>query len=127
MNKKNKKLFETIQTWIGSDTIFTGDLSSTNSIRIDGKLVGNIKEAESVIIGETAEIQGNINTKYVVVSGTVKGNISASEGIELLNKSKVIGDLSTNILSINEGAIFKGKSIMTSDNTDEQKQEKQNK
>ena len=113
--KKNKKLFDTIQTWIGTDTVFTGDLASSGSIRVDGKLIGNIKESESVIIGESAEIKGNINTKCIVVSGTVNGNIVASEEIELLNKSKVIGDLSTKILSINEGALFKGKSIMSSD------------
>jgi cytoskeletal protein CcmA (bactofilin family) len=121
--KKNKKLFDTIQTWIGTETVFTGDLSSLGSIRIDGKLIGNIKDAESVIIGENAEIKGNINTKYIVVSGTVNGNIVASEAIELLNKSKVIGDLSTNILSINEGALFKGKSIMSSDTAEQENNE----
>lgn len=121
--KKNKKLFDTIQTWIGTETVFTGDLSSLGSIRVDGKLIGNIKDAESVIIGENAEIKGNINTKYIVVSGTVNGNIVASEAIELLNKSKVIGDLSTNILSINEGALFKGKSIMSSDTAEQENNE----
>ena len=40
----------------------------------------------------------------------VEGNITASEGIELLSKAIVIGDIKTTILSINEGAIFKGKS-----------------
>lgn len=121
--KKNKKLFDTIQTWIGTDTIFTGDLSSSGSIRVDGKLIGNIKEAESVIIGESAEIKGNINTKCIVVSGMVNGNIIASEEIELLNNSKVIGDLSTKILSINEGALFKGKSIMSSDIAEQENNE----
>lgn len=107
-----KKSIDTIQTWIGADTSFTGDILSTKSIRIDGKLTGNITESESVVVGEAAEIEGNINTKYIVVSGKIKGNISANDGIELLATAKVEGDLYTNILYINEGAIFRGKSTM---------------
>ena len=47
-----------------------------------------------------------------MIDGTVEGNVTATESIELLNKSRVTGDLTTTILSINEGAVFKGKSIM---------------
>ena len=54
----------------------------------------------------------NYAWNYILIDGYVEGNVTAIEGIELLNKSKVIGDLTTNILSINEGAIFKGKSLM---------------
>ncbi len=107
-----KKSIDAIQTWIGADTAFAGDISTTKSIRVDGKLVGNIKESESVVVGESAEIEGNINTKYIVVSGKVKGNINANDGIELLGTAKVEGDLYTNILYINEGAIFRGQSTM---------------
>ena len=112
MNKKNKKLFDTIETLIGNGTTFKGDIIASKSLRIDGVLIGNIKESENVIIGETAQIKGNISANYVVVDGTVEGNITANDSIELLNKSKVIGDLTTTILSINEGAKFKGKSLM---------------
>ena len=107
-----KKNIDAIQTWIGTDTTFTGDVSTTKSIRVDGKLIGNITESESVVVGEAAEIEGNIKTKYIVVSGKINGNITADDGIELLATAKVIGDIYTNILYINEGAIFKGQSTM---------------
>jgi cytoskeletal protein CcmA (bactofilin family) len=112
INKKNKKVFDTIETLIGNGTTFKGDILVTKSLRVDGVLIGNIKEAANVIIGETAQVKGNINANYVVIDGIVEGNITATESIELLNKSKVTGDLTTTILSINEGAIFKGKSLM---------------
>ena len=112
MNKKNKKIFDTIETLIGNGTTFKGDIIASKSLRVDGVLIGNIKEAANVIIGETAQVKGNINANYVVIDGTVEGNITASDSIELLNKSKVTGDLTTTILSINEGAKFKGKSLM---------------
>ena len=112
INKKNKKTFDTIETLIGNGTTFTGDIIASKSLRIDGMLVGNVKEATNVIVGENAKVKGNINANYVVVDGNVEGNIIATESIELLNKSRVNGDLTTTILSINEGAIFKGKSLM---------------
>ena len=112
MNKKNKKVFDTIETLVGNGTTFKGDIIATKSLRIDGVLIGNIKEAANVIVGETAQIKGNITANYVVIDGVVEGNITANDSIELLNKSKVTGDLTTTILSINEGAIFKGKSLM---------------
>ena len=111
-NKKNKKLFDTIETLIGNGTTFKGDILTTKSLRIDGMLIGNIKEAANVIVGETAQVKGSICANYVVVDGVVEGNITANECIELLNKSRVTGDLTTTILSINEGAVFKGKSLM---------------
>ena len=112
LNKKNKKIFDTIETLIGNGTTFKGDIIASKSLRVDGVLIGNIKEAANVIIGETAQVKGNINANYVVIDGTVEGNITAEDSIELLNKSKVTGDLTTTILSINEGAKFKGKSLM---------------
>ena len=112
MNKKNKKLFDTIETLIGNGTTFRGEISATKSLRIDGTLIGNIKEAANVIVGENAQVKGNICANYVVVDGVVEGNITATESIELLPKSKVTGDITTTVLSINEGAICKGKSVM---------------
>jgi len=112
ISKKNKKLFDTIETLVGKETVFTGDIVVSESLRVDGTLIGSIKEAANVIIGETAKVKGNIKASYVVVDGTVEGNIVATENIELLSKSKVVGDLTTSILSINEGAVFKGKSLM---------------
>ena len=99
-NKKNKKLFDTIETLIGNGTTFKGDITVSNSLRVDGILIGNVKEATNVIVGETAQVKGNINANYVVIDGTVEGNITAGECIELLTKSKVTGDLTTTILSI---------------------------
>ncbi len=112
MNKNDRKRFDTIETLIGTDTAFTGDIISGKTIRIDGKLTGNIEDSDGVIVGCNAEIKGNIKTKYIIVGGTVQGNIIAKDGIELLNKSKTVGDIKTTILSICEGAVFEGKSSM---------------
>jgi len=126
MSKKSKKYLDSVETWIGLDTTFKGNIISNKAVRIDGKMVGNIEKSEGVVIGESAEIKGNITAKYIVIGGRIEGNIIATEGIELLDKSVVIGNIQTTILSISEGAFFEGKSTMIKqpeDDVEENKQE----
>ncbi len=110
MTKKNK--FDTIETFIGQNTVLNGNISTDKTIRIDGKMTGNIEKSAGVIIGDAASLKGDINSNYVLVSGTVEGNITATEYVELFNKSKIIGDIQTKMISISEGAVFEGRSLM---------------
>ncbi len=110
MTKKNK--FDTIETFIGQNTVFNGNISTDKTIRIDGKMTGNIEKSAGVIIGDAASLKGDINSNYVLVSGTVEGNITATEYVELFNKSKIIGNIQTKMISISEGAVFEGRSLM---------------
>ena len=126
MNKKNKKLFDTIETLIGAGTTVRGDIIATKSLRIDGNLIGNIKDVANVIVGENAQVKGNITANYVVIDGVVEGNITATDSIELLTKSKVTGDITTTVLSINEGAVFKGKSVMLEKEETEEENNEEN-
>jgi len=123
MTKKNSKsLLEAVETLIGENASFTGNLSTDKPVRIDGKFKGNV-DALGVIIGEKALIEGDISAQAVEVNGTVKGNITASENIDLLPTAKVSGDIKTNILSIAEGAFFEGTSSMLAqtENGDDEK------
>jgi cytoskeletal protein CcmA (bactofilin family) len=113
MTKKNSKsLLEAVETLIGENALFEGNLSTDKPVRIDGKFKGNIVKALGVIIGEKAVVEGDINAQAVEVNGTVKGNITATEYIEFSTTAKVQGDIKTNILSISEGAQFEGASSM---------------
>lgn len=125
MSKKSKKYLDSVETWIGIDTTFKGNIISNKAVRIDGKMIGNIEKSEGVVIGESAEIKGNITAKYIVIGGRVEGNIIATEGIELLDKSVVIGNIQTTILSISEGAFFEGKSTMIKQQEDDVEENKE--
>lgn len=125
MTKKNKNQFDMIETFIGADTVLTGNLSTDKTIRIDGKMTGNIEKSAGVILGDCSFVKGNINSVFVIVSGAVEGNISAAESIELLNKSKVTGNIETKMISISEGAVFDGKSTMIKTEETAQNNEKE--
>ena len=101
-----------METVIGAETIFQGTISSKGSIRVDGKIEGGVTEADSVVIGEKGEIQGDVSAHSVVVGGKVLGNITAAS-IEILTEALIHGDIKTAALAISEGANFEGNCTMT--------------
>jgi cytoskeletal protein CcmA (bactofilin family) len=107
---KNKKA-DKIEAFVGQETEIEGSIKTTETIRIDGKIKGDL-HAESVIIGEHGQILGDINANKVVVGGRVKGNIAASNMLELTPKAVVLGDIRTSKLVIADGANFEGNCQM---------------
>ncbi len=82
-------------------------------MRIDGKLIGEVTASESLAIGVTGEVEGNITAKNVTIGGKVRGTINASEKIVFEGKSVIRGDIRATRLIIDEGTIFDGKVSMT--------------
>jgi len=98
---------------IGAGTVVEGKIRSQGSVRVDGKLIGEITASESLAIGTTGEIEGNVTAKNVTVGGKVRGTINASEKIVFDGKSVIRGDIRATRLIIDEGSIFDGKVSMT--------------
>ncbi|MCS7228174.1 MAG: polymer-forming cytoskeletal protein, partial [Endomicrobia bacterium] len=115
--KKNLSEIKEIETVIGENTVFQGTIKTKGSIRIDGRLEGNIIEASQVIVGTKGYIQGDITARSVIVGGKINGNITAVESIELQPGAQLLGDIHTSTLSIGEGAVFEGHCVMTSEKT----------
>ncbi|AKL98264.1 bactofilin family protein [Endomicrobium proavitum] len=109
--KSSKNLLDSVETIVGASSFFEGNIKTDKTVRIDGKIIGNI-DASGVLIGADARIDGNIKAEIVMVGGTVDGNINASDSVEILSKAKVVGNIKTNIFTIAEGAYFEGKSSM---------------
>lgn len=100
-----------IETIIGPETFFKGELNSKGTMRIDGAFEGIIN-ADWIIIGEGGKVSGDITCRGIVIGGKVEGNIKATETIEIKHKAQVFGEVCTAKLSISEGAIFDGHSCM---------------
>jgi cytoskeletal protein CcmA (bactofilin family) len=98
---------------IGAGTVVEGKIRSQGSVRIDGKLVGDVSASESLAVGVAGEIDGNVTAKNVAVGGKVRGSINAAEKIVFEGKSVVRADIRATRLIIDEGSIFDGKVSMT--------------
>jgi len=110
--KQEEKRIGKIETIIGPDSEVKGTVFSKGSIRVDGIIEGGITQSDSVIVGETGIVSGDINAQTVVVAGRVQGNVNASVSIELMDDAELKGDIKTRQLSIHEGAFFEGNCTM---------------
>jgi cytoskeletal protein CcmA (bactofilin family) len=79
---------------------------------VDGKLVGDVSASESVAVGLSGEIEGNVTAKNITVGGKIRGAVSAADKIIFENKSVVRGDIRAMRLVIDEGAVFDGRVAM---------------
>lgn len=94
---------------MGPETEFEGILSFKGVVRVDGRFKGEVRTEEgTLIVGETAVIDCDINASNVIVSGEILGNIVAGEKIEILAPGKVFGNIEAPSVTINTGVIFEG-------------------
>ena len=114
MFKNIVKNTEKLESFIGSNSHFKGDIETKGTMRIDGTMEGKVS-ADWVILGEKASMKGDISARGIVVGGKIEGNLYAKEIVEIKSKGKVTGDISTNKLTILEGGIFDGRSSMQKD------------
>jgi cytoskeletal protein CcmA (bactofilin family) len=102
---------EKLESFIGSNSVFKGNVETQGTLRIDGAVEGNIS-ADWVVIGEKAHIRGDISARGIIVGGKIDGNLKAKEVIEVKNKGHVFGEIMSKKLVIAEGGVFEGKSLM---------------
>lgn len=101
-----------IENIVGPSASFHGHLKAEGNVRIDGYFDGSVETTGNVIIGEKAKVTADITASNVQVWGAVKGNITASGRLEILPSGRVWGDIKVTSLLIDEGGMFRGKSVM---------------
>lgn len=104
-----------LNTIIGRGSVIEGTLTVNSSLRVDGKIIGTVQVADSLIVGKDGEIEGEVRVKNAVIGGKVKNKIIASGKVVLEAKSVVHGEVKTARLVIDEGAVFEGKCTMGED------------
>lgn len=101
-----------INTLLGRGSEFEGKLTFEGTVRIDGKLKGEVFSDDTLVVGEGAVVEAEIDVGEIIVQGTVIGNIRAKRGIELHAPGRVKGDITTPSLQIDKGVVFEGRSFM---------------
>ena len=109
----SKSLGGELSTIVGADAVVSGNLNVQHSIRIDGQVKGDLNSGETVTVGSTGIVEGNISARDVIVGGRVIGKISSTGKAVLEGTSSLTGDLKTVRLVVEEGAVFNGSSDMS--------------
>lgn len=101
-----------ISGFIDRDTEIIGDIKFKENFRIDGVFKGKILSGGGLIIGESGEVEADIEVISIAVNGRMKGSIKAKEKIEIFAKGRVIGSVTAPKLIIEDGAFFQGSCQM---------------
>jgi cytoskeletal protein CcmA (bactofilin family) len=116
-NKSFTATQERFDTLVGRTTTVFGRFVLLDSVRIDGKVFGNIETAPgnkvTVAIGPTGEVTGDIHAFRIMVAGKVKGNLYATERVEFHKDSIVNGDVSYGSIAIEHGARLLGMIVQS--------------
>jgi cytoskeletal protein CcmA (bactofilin family) len=89
-----------------------GEIRVEGTVRIDGRLEGEIHTKGQVIVGEDGLVQGTVAAGTVVSSGRIKATVNAVERVQLLKTAVFIGDIHTPVLIMEEGAKLQGTTDM---------------
>ncbi|MCF6178048.1 MAG: polymer-forming cytoskeletal protein [Geopsychrobacter sp.] len=110
MKKKNLNIDKAdIKAFLGPGSKFEGKLSFDEMVRVDGLFIGEINSSDILVVGDSAEIEGNINVGRLVLSGQFKGNIVAAQSVLLHAPARVEGLIETPVLQIDEQVVFNGE------------------
>lgn len=91
---------------IGPDLSVTGDLSADGAIQINGSVKGDIT-CNTLTVGESGKIEGNVSVQSLRISGTIQGQVRAAEVV--INKTaQMMGDVYHGSLTVEQGALLEG-------------------
>jgi cytoskeletal protein CcmA (bactofilin family) len=114
-NKKDQKEVEELSNSsniIGKGTILEGTLETYGNVRIEGKIVGNIKTKSKAAFGHSSQVEGNVLAQNAEVAGHISGTVEITELLVLKPTAKIDGDIITNKLIVESGAEFNGSCKM---------------
>ena len=99
-------------TNIGKGATLQGNIDTFGNVRVDGKLVGDIRSKSKVATGNASIVEGCITAQNAEIEGEVKGSLEVAELLVLKSTAIIHGDIFTTKMVVEAGAIFNGKCQM---------------
>jgi len=89
-----------------------GTLEASGVFRIDAQMKGNLLSSHSLVLGEGARVEGQIEGNHVIIAGKFDGVIFAKGRVEIQARGVVTGEIHSPCLVIDPGGIFDGRCHM---------------
>jgi len=112
MRKDNPLEKGDIKAFLGPGSQFEGKLLFHEIVRLDGTFRGEINSGDTLIVGDGADLEGDVAVGTLILSGRFKGTIKASIKVDLRAPARVEGNIETPKLVIEEGVVLNGTLVM---------------
>lgn len=86
-----------------------GRLNFVGTLAFNGKFHGELLCAETLLVGESGDVEAAVQVETAIVSGQIKGNITARERVELRRTARIYGNIVTPVLVLEEGVVIDGQ------------------
>lgn len=111
-NQKEAEELSNSSNIIGKGTIVQGNVETFGNIRVEGKVLGDIKTKSKAAFGQSSQVEGSVLAQNAEVAGHITGTIEVTELLVLKPTATIDGDIITNKLLVESGATFNGKCKM---------------
>jgi cytoskeletal protein CcmA (bactofilin family) len=95
-------------TQIMKGTTVEGNIETFGNVRVEGKILGNIKSKSKIALGDSSYVEGNIISQNAEIAGEVKGTVDVTEVLTLKATAVIKGDIVTGKLVVEAGAVWNG-------------------
>ena len=102
-----------IIAFVGEEVTFKGTIRYQGTVRVDGRLEGEIYTDGNLIIGQKAVITAKVEAGTVTCQGRITGEILAKNRVKLLSPAVFDGSITSPLLSMDEGVMFNGSCNMS--------------
>ncbi|MFD1039300.1 polymer-forming cytoskeletal protein [Virgibacillus byunsanensis] len=127
LTDKKEKKEKMVETIIGPETVIEGKIKLPTSLRIDGKIYGEVECQGDIFIGKDGYVEPTIKAKNINIAGEVRGDLYTTEKVYVQPKGKLIGSATSKGIVIDDGGIFSGESTIVEDEKDVKSKKKDTK
>ena len=124
--KDSRTTTSDLSGFLGDGTVINGDIRFPDILRVDGKVTGKLTSERELVVGETGDVEAEIDVGILSVNGRVAGTIRVRERMTIHPRGQVRGELILDKpgLIIEEGGVFEGTVEMSSERKRELKEVK---
>ncbi len=102
-------LGDDVESIIGEQSTFEGNLRSESSVRVRGTVQGELECKRAVFIEEKAKVNAKVTGASIVVAGEIDGQLYCNGRVEIKPSGRVTGEIHAGTLIMHEGAFFEGQ------------------
>ena len=97
---------------ISEGTFIEGKFKTTQDLRLDGTIVGEVKSEKRLVMGKTGKIEGTVNCNESSIKGRIEGTLNVNGLLHLLSTAFIKGKIRAKKMVVDEGASYNGECLI---------------
>jgi cytoskeletal protein CcmA (bactofilin family) len=94
---------------ISQGTIIEGKFKTTEDLRLDGTIVGEVRSDKRLVLGKNGKIEGTVNCNESSIKGRIEGELNVKGLLHLLSSAFIKGRIKAKKMVVDEGASYNGE------------------